>query len=133
MRWEEVKQAFGSFSSSDRRPRLFEQLDELFTAVSAVDFVRFLILNGSFISAKPAPGDVDIIIVVDAGALAKASWSPTEYNILSSKRLRKRYEFDVFVVPEGSAAYRYYLEFFSRVKGADARKGVVKVDVRATK
>jgi hypothetical protein len=127
----DVKARFGSFTSTDQRPRLYDKLEELVEAASAVDFVRFLIVNGSFVTAKPDPGDIDLIVAIDPAVLGRSSLTARDYNLLSSKRLRHSFPFDVFVAPEGSGAYREYLDLFSKVKGVPgARKGVVRLVIR---
>jgi hypothetical protein len=124
----EIREHFGTFRSSDRRPRLFEKLVQFLEQARVAGFVRFVVVNGSFISAKPDPGDIDLIVVIDPSALEGASWTPTQYNVLSSRRIRHSYPFDAFVVPEGSPAYDTYLDLFSRIKeDSTSSKGVVRV------
>ena len=129
MSLEEVGTLFGSFQQNDQRPRLFAKLEELVLEAKVVGFVRFLIIDGSFVTSKPAPGDIDLIIVVEPGILDQREWAPREYNLLSRNRLRRRYPFDFFVVPLVSTAYNHYLDFFSKVKNnpGEDRKGVVRV------
>jgi hypothetical protein len=131
MSLEDVKARFGTFASSDHRPRLYDKLVELVRAAASVDFVRFLIVNGSFVTAKPDPGDIDLIVAIDPAVLVRSTLTARDYNLLSSKRLRHTFPFDVFVAPDGSGAYREYLDLFSKVKGVPgARKGVVKLVIR---
>jgi hypothetical protein len=129
MSLEEVGALFGSFQQNDQRPRLFAKLEELVLEAKAVGFVRFLIINGSFVTSKPIPGDIDLIIVVEPGILDQREWAPREYNLLSRNCLRRRYPFDFFVVPLASTAYNQYLDFFAKVKDnpGEDRKGVVRV------
>lgn len=128
MTLEEVGRQYGSFSSTDKRPSLFKKLQQFADQAKAAGFVRFLIVNGSFISSKSNPGDIDLIVVVDPAILEVGDLPPCQYNVLSSRRIRKAYPFDVFVVHEGSGAYAHYLALFSRVKdNPDDSKGVVRV------
>lgn len=127
----DVKRMFGTFMSSDRRPRLFEKLEQLVELARRVSFVRYLIINGSFVTSVSEPGDIDLILVIDAAILTAASWSPMEYSLLSSKRIRRNYPFDVLVAPETSQAFAEYLDLFARVKNQPGKtKGVVKLVVR---
>lgn len=124
----EVHEHFGTFQSSDQRPRLFKKLDQFLDLARAAGIVRFVIVDGSFISAKPIPGDIDIIVVVEPKAMEAKSWRPDQYNVISSRRIRGTYSFDAIVVPEGSQAYQNILEYFSRIKdNGDTRKGVARV------
>ncbi len=125
---EAVKALFGTFRSSDRRPQLYATLLEFLGHARAVGFVKFVIIDGSFVTSAPDPGDIDLIVAVDPAIFEKDEWKPHEYNVLSSKTVKRRYPFDVFVVPEGDGAYDEYLGLFSKVKGSDVRlKGVVRI------
>jgi hypothetical protein len=127
----QVKTVFGAFSRSDRRPQLFAKLEELIGHAQAVGFVRYLIVDGSFVTAEPEPGDIDLIVAIDPAILSQTPWIPRDYNMLSSKRLRKKYPFDVLVAPEGSEVFDEYLDLFRKVKYQPGKfKGVVKVGIR---
>jgi hypothetical protein len=69
MSLEEVGALFGSFQQNDQRPRLCAKLEELVLEAKAVGFVRFLIINGNFVTSKPIPGNIGLIIVVEPGIL----------------------------------------------------------------
>jgi len=128
---DEVKRLFGQFQRSDRRPKLFAKLEALIAQLKKEPFVKFLVVNGSFISSKPEPGDIDIVVAIDAGVLQKAEWSPSEYNAISSRRLRRAYSgFDVLVAPVGGRTLDHYLELFSQIKGnPGAQKGLVRLSL----
>ena len=126
----EVGEIFGSFQQTDQRPNLYKRLVDLVEQVRGFPFVRDIIVDGSFVTAHPTPDDIDLIVVVEPEILSRTQpLNPFEYNAVSSRRLRKRYKFDVFVVPEGSGAYESYVRFFSRVKGGNPSesKGLVKL------
>lgn len=126
----EVRDLFGKFQSTDRRPMLFDKLKTFIEAAREVGFVRFVIVDGSFVTSKPDPGDIDLIVVIDPAILNKSDYRPIEYNILSSRRIKRMYSFDVYVVPFGHAAYDEYLGLFEKVKDdLSARKGVVRVTI----
>lgn len=130
MTLDELKARYGVFASTDRRPRLFEKLSSLLNDARAVGFVKHVIVDGSFISSEPNPGDIDLIIAIDPGILdTPESWSARDQNMLSADRLRKKYAFDVWVAPEGSATYVKYHEWFQNVKYSDAKKGVVRLSL----
>jgi hypothetical protein len=57
-----------------------------------------------------------------------AELRPFEYNVLSRRRVRRRYRFDVLVARGGSVEYDEYAQFFQEVKGRPGlRKGILKV------
>jgi hypothetical protein len=126
----DIGERFGSFNQTGQRPSLYRKLLELVEQISGFSFVRHIILDGSFVTAHATPQDIDLMLVVDPEVLVRAEpLNPFEYNAISSRRLRKRYGFDVFVVPEGSSAYESYVRFFSRIKNGNPRelKGLVRV------
>lgn len=126
----EVSELFGQFQRTDRRLELFKQLTALVEEVKAFTFAHHLIIDGSFITSKDEPSDVDLIFVVKEGTLPLTTMiNPYEYNALSAKRLKKKYAFDVFVVNEQSEAYDSYVKLFTRLKEgpSDVRKGLVRL------
>ena len=127
---EDIKARFGLFQETDRRPRLCERLEQLVAQLRPLGFVRHLIVNGSFVTSKPDPEDIDLILAIVPEILHRPEWAPAEYNALSSRRLRKQYQFDVLVAPVDGPAYSEYLEFFSQIKGSpDGRKGLVRLQL----
>ena len=127
---QEISAAFGQFQETDRRPRLFERLEQLVAQVKPLGFIRHLIVNGSFVTSKPRPEDIDLILAINPEILHKPEWAPAEYNALSSRRLRRQYQFDVLVAPVDGEAYSQYLGLFSRIKGnPDGLKGLVRLQL----
>ena len=61
---EEVGQQFGRFQWSDCRPNLFKRLQEYVHELQQSQIAEALILDGSFVTGKPNPNDIDIILVL---------------------------------------------------------------------
>src|SRR5580692_9460233 len=99
---EEIKSRFGSFQGSDRRIRLFAMLDVFVVEARSAQIVRSLIVDGSFVTAKPAPNDIDLIVVVSNDHDLTADLRPGAYNVVSRKRVQKRFGFDIVAVREGT-------------------------------
>lgn len=127
---DEIRTLFGQFHETDRRPRLFEKLQKLVYQIKSLGFIRHLIVNGSFVTSKPDPEDIDLILAINPEILQRAEWAPAEYNALSSRRLRRQYQFDVLVAPADGSAYSEYIELFSRIKGSPGgQKGLVRLQL----
>src|SRR4051794_27825639 len=94
---EEVKDRFGRFRGSDRRSHLYRQLVEYVAQARSTGEVRALIIDGSFVTGKAEPGDIDIIVVISRDLLSEPGLSPRVYNVVSKRRVRKRFELDLFV------------------------------------
>lgn len=124
----EIQSRFGSFQHSDQRPRLFARLQQLITAMKASRLFGALIIDGSFVTAKPAPDDIDLVAMLQPGQNFEQDLPMSEYALLSRAMLRRRYGFDVVVAEADSSLYRTYIEFFSRVREApELRKGLLRL------
>jgi predicted nucleotidyltransferase len=125
---DEMREAFGRFQRSDRRPSLFAKLAQFMAEVRSAGVIAAVIVNGSFVTSKDEPSDVDMLLVLHDDHDFDADPRPFEYNLLSKRRVQRRFRFDVLIAREGSEEYRRGLNFFHGVKGEPGlRKGVVKV------
>lgn len=124
----EMRVRFGAFSGSDRRPKLFARLEELLRVMRICGLFEDLIIDGSFVTAKEQPNDVDLIAVLRPGHNFERDLPMSEYALVSRSLLRRRFGFDVVVAERDSELYRTYVEFFSRVREAPGlRKGLLRV------
>jgi hypothetical protein len=124
----EVQARFGGFSSSDRRVRLFTRLEELASAMRSSGLFEALIVDDSFVSAKPLPNDIDLITVLHIGHNVERDLPMSEYALVSRALLPRRFGFDVIVAEKDSSLYRTYVEFFSRVREApELTKGLLRI------
>jgi hypothetical protein len=125
---EDIGARFGTFQSTDRRSHLYRQLQVFLAEVHSTNLVVAVIVNGSFVTRKPDPGDIDLILVLSSGHDFTANLQPMAYNVLSKRRVRGRYGFDILVARENGLEYEQYLEFFQQVRGQPSdRKGVLRI------
>jgi hypothetical protein len=124
----ELGERFGQFQRSDRRCRLFERLQEYVRDAKASAVVRAVIVDGSFVTAKDIPSDVDLIVVsLPKGALP-ANLRPMEYNVLSKRHIRRQFGMDVLSAQEGELEVDEHIEFFSQVRNRpEIRKGMLRI------
>jgi predicted nucleotidyltransferase len=132
--FEEVDQAFGCFRRSDRRPRLTAKLGEFIEAARRSGIVAAVVIDGSYVTAKEEPSDIDLIVAYRPDFDFRSELRPFEYNVLSKPVLKRAYKFDVFIEADTSEGYRKWVEFFTRVRPGDpglqtarARKGVLRI------
>jgi hypothetical protein len=118
---EEVVAAFGRFRKSDQRIMLTERLKQYLADAARSGIVVAVIIDGSYVTAKEEPDDVDLIVVrrpdVDTTRLR-----PFEYNAISKAMIRSLYKFDVFSVADGSEELTNRIAFFSQVNPDKARE-----------
>ena len=112
----EIRERFGSFQGSELRYRLFERLESFVREAKAAGIVRSLIINGSFVTGKPRPNDIDLAVILAAGHDFSADLGASQYNVVDRHRVRRAYGLDVFVAEEGSVDYVALLRFFQRVR-----------------
>jgi hypothetical protein len=125
---EEIRPRFGSFTSSDRRPTLFAKLEEFVREVRIAAFANSLLIDGSFVTAKLAPNDIDIVLVLPILHDLSADLPRVRYNLVSRKRVQKKYGFDIVAVRENTIEYEEAVEFFQRVRNEPGlRKGILRV------
>ena len=124
----ELRARFGVFLGSDHRARLFARLEELALVMRSSGLFEALIIDGSFVTAKAAPNDIDLMAVLKSGHDFERDLPMSEYGLVSRALLRRRFGFDVVVAEPGSPLYRTYVEFFSRVREVpEARKGLLRL------
>jgi hypothetical protein len=126
----ELKGRFGAFRGSDQRSRLFSRLEALMIAVRSSRLFDALLVDGSFVTAKPAPNDIDLIAVLRPGHNFERDLPISEYALVSRALLRRRFGFDVVVAEEDSSLYKTYVDYFSRVRDVPgAKKGLLRLHV----
>lgn len=123
---EELRLKFGVFRTSDRRPNLFDKLEKLLAETNKTEWIEEIIIDGSFISGKDEPNDIDIILALrqETKNVETPFWIE---RILSQEGLKKRYGFDVIIVIYESPKHLINLDFFQQVRQSDLRKGVVRL------
>ena len=125
---EELRVLFGRFQGNDVRGRLFAQLAGLMGELMRCELVAAVVVDGSFVTAKPAPNDIDLLFALKPGHDWTADLGAFDYRLVSRQALRRRFGFDVLVAVEGSAAYEDYIQFFTRVRSQPgARKGLLRI------
>lgn len=132
----EMSDSFGRFQRSDRRPRLTEALRRYVEAVRESGIAVALIVDGSYITMKDEPNDIDLILVLRQDLDVKQEITPAEYNVQSGRLVKRLYGFDVLPAVQGSQAYEKHLHLFSRVRLDDPEvktnrttKGVLRIDL----
>ena len=125
---DEIRERFGRFRRTDRRPELFSKLMVLLAEVRSTGLVKAVIVDGSFVTAKDEPSDIDLILILHADHDDGVWLRPFEYNALSKRRVRRQFHFDMVVVRDGSEGYQRAVSFFQRVKDRPGIwKGVIRV------
>jgi hypothetical protein len=134
---ETVKQHFGQFQRSDRRPTLFAKLTEYLNAVKKAGCGHSVIIDGSFVMAcVDEPDDIDLVLVLPSDWDTQAEVKPFQYNLVSKRAVGRTYPIELFVVKCGSIDEARWIEYFGQVNPDwtkqfgwpnDLRKGILRI------
>jgi hypothetical protein len=91
--WQEFHSRFGL--GTPRRVWLFSRLRALVDLASATGKLRRIFVWGSFVTAKPAPRDVDTLLIMDPDFEVEAIAEPAR-EVFDSAQAKLRFESDVF-------------------------------------
>lgn len=137
---EEIKTFFvDAFPASISRPILFERWAVLLQAIERVVEVQAQWIDGSYVTKKPEPGDIDLVSHLDGETLD--ALPPVERALLRgliagqlSKQLHACDSFHIAIYPPGhpargpyEAALAYWEEWFGTDRGGEP-KGYVELD-----
>jgi hypothetical protein len=122
---EEIAQFFGRPDGS--RARLVEKLRAYHRELLDWGHAHEVLVDGSFVTDKAEPGDIDLIVILEPEFDIGAAPTPAEYNLFNHARARRFFGFDVFYMPADSQARQLWIEVYGRDK-----RGVPKGFVRLT-
>lgn len=126
----EIRKRFGQFRETDRRVELCTKLDAFVREANESGIVKALIIDGSFVTSKAQPGDVDLIVVLREPLDLAAELRPDQYNVVSAKRVKARYRFDVLYSTQAPETLDPLVEFFGQVRGRpELRKGILRIEL----
>ena len=129
---EELKEKFGRFQRTDCRLKLVGTLEALLQEMQSTKQVVKVFVDGSFVTGKDDPNDIDLVAVVHEDYDVTADLRPFEYNALSKRMVGKRYKFDMFLARQNSAELTKYVEFFQQVRNnPDQRKGILMLELQS--
>jgi uncharacterized protein DUF6932 len=127
--WEEIILRFGGPAGS-RRAQILESLLRWRDRLTGKGITGRLLLNGSFISAKPDPGDFDAILVADDGVEAVLAQDEEARQLINYLACKEQGLGDIFLL--SAAAIRKFptmcrVDVFDYDKHTSKPKGVVEV------
>lgn len=123
----EIQERFGTINVT--RLDLFRRLEELVGILRDSGLVECVYVDGSFVTVKEEPGDIDLIVVLPKTHDWGRSYDTmAEYLALDRKHLKKRFGFDIFIVNAESETLSLQIEFFAQIKEReDLNKGILRM------
>lgn len=124
---EEVRGQFGR--GNDRRRELFEKLDRFLALARTFEIFRNVFLDGSFVTDKAAPGDVDAVLEMDKADLPRLLAHPNRLAILDARKVRSEYEIHLFLDTRMVTFFQRLRPEEAIVRNLDptAERGILKV------
>lgn len=99
---EEIAVAFCGERHSQRRRDLFVELERYVRQLREWGWVREIHVDGSFVTSKELPGDIDLAISLRSDYVAAAPASDAEHQLLDTQRVKRVFGFDIYSFPEDS-------------------------------
>lgn len=122
--WEEIVARFGGRPGS-RRGLLTAKLSQLRDSLHAAGVPGTILLDGSYISEKPEPGDFDILLVGPADIQVRKDAEPNLATLLDANAAEER-GYSLFFIPADSPA-RAMLSTLWDFSKEGVAKGVVEL------
>lgn len=132
---EEVEARFGRFQRSDRRLKLTERLRLYLEAAKQSGIVKAVIIDGSYVTAKAEPEDIDFIAVLDGAFDWTQELRPFQANVIDKAAVRRDYRFDGFAYREDEPGLQKLVAVFAVIPEkyagltSRAHKGMVRVSL----
>src|SRR5205085_8395563 len=92
---DEIQQRFGRARVNFQRSELFARLQEYVREARSSQLVKAIALDGSFVTDKASPNDIDMIVILAEEYDNKAVLRPFQYNVVSKQQVRRQRGFDI--------------------------------------
>ena len=118
------------FNDSSRREFLTEKLRYFITRLKELETNLEIWLDGSYVTDKTEPGDIDLIVFIepkDVNALSEDKKN-TFSNLFGNPRLMKiRYNLDIFFAPKDQQSDDYWKGTFGFSRQDNTPKGISRI------
>lgn len=94
---DEIQGMFGS--ANDTRTAIMAGLSELVVLVRAAIVIRELYIDGSFITSKAVPGDVDVVAMFQPSDFLAFATSPHATLLVNRGAVKSKYKVDLLLGP----------------------------------
>ena len=108
-------------AAHQRRAELIAKLGEFLVLVRSFDVFTMIFVDGSFVTDKADPGDIDVVLVLPRANIPRLLQHPSAAQIVDSSRIKQIYEVDLFIQPSPHGM----VDFFQLLRPDEAiRRGV---------
>lgn len=120
------------FPDSARRPMLFSNLEVYLAKLAATGIQARVWLDGSYLTAKPEPDDIDLVVVYESASVN--GMAPETRQVLSillnMNMMDSRFKLHVFKVPSTRQdSQAYWLKLFGTLRDEVTPKGIAELRI----
>jgi len=125
-----------------QRKAMMDKLSEYTTAIRMLGVTGWILVNGSFVSSKESPGDIDIIVVMNRERWSQLLNTPNAFaalRLLNPGEARMNYRLHIFPgCADASTSDGFvnpdrhlvpYFDLFTTIRNGGARKGILRVAI----
>lgn len=117
-----------NFGNNNKRIELIDKLTKYILKVQKVGLTGWLIINGSFVTSKDFPNDIDVVLIIKGKYPLSRTISQEEYEVISPNIVKKNYKIHLFIRINGNPNSNDMIEFFSGVReDPDFKKGILRI------
>lgn len=121
---QEIRDVFGR--DTPRRVELFAKLTTFVELARSFQLFASCIVDGSFVTDKAAPGDIDVVLVIPRRRIKQLLVHPRFTQISDGRRIQRTYEVHLFIQPPPSGM----ADFFQSLRPDEALRRNVRIDQR---
>ncbi len=89
-----------------------------------------MIVNGSFVTSKNNPSDIDIVLITKGNYPPLRPITPEEYEVISPRIAQEQFELHLFVRINANPNSNDMITFFSGVReDPKTRKGLLRISI----
>jgi hypothetical protein len=131
---EELTASFGNGDPIHRRSILCEKLGEFLAFVGSLNCFRSVYADGSFVSDKEEPSDVDVLLELPQGTPQVIAYLK-QHGVFDQAKMKSRFEIHIFpMLPGGPNLLTWFQGVrpeVARIKGLrpNHRKGILRITI----
>jgi len=121
--------------SDGRRKELWEKLGNFLNWIKPMNFFEFIYIDGSFLTDKPTPNDIDLVLEIKQNTTS--GLSNVDPKVFNNPYVKSQFSLDVYVtpyiVPTNYNDFREFFQYIGIKEGLNRglnpkeKKGILKV------
>ena len=121
-----------AFPESGRRPVLFDGLNRFINQLQSMGIVGSLWIDGSFLTSKSDPTDIDVVLLFDDSNINALSQDVQAQltQLLDKANAMQRYGIDIYIIDRSDIRWSaYWRGFFGFCRDGRTPKGIAEISL----